>query len=183
MNYSIVKIQKISFKEKEELSNGRWIARYMLSEDETYCVCLEVVIDHEPSAEDVSNLVSSYIIDIKKEKISNVVLYDISNNVNVIEVNGISTWLDKATRVGLRNSLTVEKNAEHVNTTLYLNGIALVMPVDTALGILDAIELYAIDCYRTTESHKAAIAAATTIAEVEEYDYTAGYPTHPQFTV
>lgn len=42
----------------------------------------------------------------------------------------------------------------------------------------DAIkaELYALECYNVTASHKANIEQLTTIEEVEAYDYTIGYP-------
>lgn len=45
-----------------------------------------------------------------------------------------------------------------------------------AQQMLAALELYALDCYRNTEWHKATINALTTIEEAENYDCTQGYP-------
>ena len=117
----------------------------------------------------------------KSIKTREIAEYDTSDNVNIFEIGGVRAWLDKATRVGLKNSLVVEQEAGHETTTLFLNGIALTLPVKKAVTMLDELELYAIECYRQTEVHKAAVAALSVIEDVEGYDYTAGYPQHPVF--
>ena len=40
----------------------------------------------------------------------------------------------------------------------------------------NAVENYAGQCQKVTEGHRAAVNALATIAEVEAYDYTVGYP-------
>lgn len=119
----------------------------------------------------------------KRVKIADIIRYDVSEHVNVFEIGGQQAWLDKATRVGLVNSLTIEKAAGHTDSTLYLDGHALILSVDDALAMLAQLELYAIECYRTTESHKASVLAMSDINDVKGYDITAGYPQHPVFNV
>lgn len=45
--------------------------------------------------------------------------YDSSENVNRFYLGGLPLWLDKATRVGLVNSITIEKNAKRSETCLW----------------------------------------------------------------
>lgn len=144
---------------------------------------IEEVYDHEPTKEDEESLYGAWLAMEKSVKIADIVKYDVSKNVNVFEINGMRAWLDKATRVGLVNSLNIEKEAGRTESTLYLNGVAFVLPIANALAMLDTLELYAIDCYRQTEAHKVAVNASAVIEDVVNYDISAGYPMHPVFEV
>lgn len=132
---------------------------------------------------------STYLIEINKEKykgmtveeakeilIAEIAAYDTSSSVNGFMLNGLLVWLDKATRVGLMNSTTIAKAAGQETTTLWLKGIKLVVDCDKAIQLLSALEMYALECFNVTASHKAAVNELTTIEEVEAYDYKAGYP-------
>ena len=112
----------------------------------------------------------------KANKIAEIVDYDTSSSVNGFILNGMLVWLDKATRVGLMNSTTIAKSAGKQTTTLWLGGIKLVVDCDKAIQLLSDLEMYALDCFNVTESHKQAVSELTTIEEVEDYDYNAGYP-------
>lgn len=112
----------------------------------------------------------------KSEKIAEITAYDTSSSVNGFMLNGLLVWLDKATRVGLMNSTTIAKAAGQETTTLWLKGIKLVVDCDKAIQLLSALEMYALECFNVTASHKAAVNELTTIEEVEAYDYKAGYP-------
>ena len=112
----------------------------------------------------------------KADKIAEIVAYDTSSSVNGFILNGMLVWLDKATRVGLMNSTTIAKSAGKQTTTLWLGGIKLVVDCDKAIQLLSDLEMYALDCFNVTESHKQAVSELTTIEEVEAYDYNAGYP-------
>ena len=93
-------------------------------EDETY-LCVECTISNDiidqaetlykewKSKQEQLNL--NYI---KSEKIRKIEEYDTSTNVNGFQLNGVTVWLDKATRVGLMNSTTIAKNMGNENTTL-----------------------------------------------------------------
>lgn len=112
----------------------------------------------------------------KAEKIAEITDYDTSSSVNGFVLNGLLVWLDKATRVGLMNSTTIAKAAGQEETTLWLKGIKLVVDCDKAIRLLSALEMYALECFNVTASHKAAVGELKTIGEVEAYDYKAGYP-------
>ena len=112
----------------------------------------------------------------KVEKIAEITAYDTSDKVNGFMLNGLLVWLDKATRVGLMNSTTITKAAGQQTTTLWLGGLKLVVDCDKAIQLLSSLEMYALECFNVTASHKQAVSELTTIEDVEAYDYKAGYP-------
>lgn len=112
----------------------------------------------------------------KSEKIAEITAYDTSSSVNGFMLNGLLVWLDKATRVGLMNSTTIAKAAGQETTTLWLKGIKLVVDCDKAIQLLSALEMYALECFNVTASHKAAVGELKTIEDVKVYDYKTGYP-------
>ena len=112
----------------------------------------------------------------KAEKIAEITAYDTSDKVNGFMLNGLLVWLDKATRVGLMNSTTISKASGQKTTTLWLGGLKLVVDCDKAIQLLSALEMYALECFNVTASHKQAVSELTTIEEVEAYEYKAGYP-------
>lgn len=112
----------------------------------------------------------------KVEKIAEITAYDTSSSVNGFMLNGLLVWLDKATRVGLMNSTTIAKATGQETTTLWLGGLKLVVDCDKAIQLLSALEMYALECFNVTASHKAAVNELKTIGEVEAYDYKKGYP-------
>lgn len=132
---------------------------------------------------------STYIIESNKEKykgmtveeakeklVAEITDYDTSSSVNGFVLNGVLEWLDKATRVGLMNSTNIAKAAGQKTTTLWLGGVKLVVDCDKAIQLLSALEMYALECFNVTASHKAAVGWLMSIEEVEAYDYKAGYP-------
>ena len=112
----------------------------------------------------------------KKEKLAAILDYDTSSDVNGFMLNGNKVWLDKETRVGLMNSTTIAKSVGQKTTTLWLGSMKLVVDCDKAIQLLSALEMYALDCFNVTASHKQAVSELTTIEEVEAYDYKKGYP-------
>lgn len=132
---------------------------------------------------------STYLIESNKEKykgmtveeakemlIAEITDYDTSSSVNGFVLNGLLVWLDKATRVGLMNSTTIAKAAGQETTTLWLGGLKLVVDCDKAIQLLSALEMYALECFNVTASHKAAVCKLKSIEEVEAYDFKTGYP-------
>lgn len=112
----------------------------------------------------------------KADKIAEITDYDTSDKVNGFVLNGLLVWLDKATRVGLMNSTTIAKAAGQETTTLWFGELKLVVDCDKAIQLLSALEMYALECFNVTASHKAAVNELKSIGEVEAYDYKAGYP-------
>lgn len=119
----------------------------------------------------------------KKDILKKIDEYDKSANVNSFFLNEAKVWLDKNTRVGLQNSITIEKEAGKTETTLWFNGIKLVIGCTPALQMLSILELYALNCYNKTAEHKNNVQNLTTLEEVLSYDYTQGYPDKPVFNV
>ena len=112
----------------------------------------------------------------KQLKIAEIDAYDKSSAVNGFALNGAVVWLDKATRVGLMNSTSITKAMGQPTTTLWLGESKMEVPCDTAIQLLSALEMYALECFNVTAAHKVAVSELTTIEEVEKYDITAGYP-------
>lgn len=189
-------MQKINFV-KTSISEGLYKQRYSLgniivyhigttfnSKQNTY-ECYECTVSASTFDEDViKSAFSEFIAKInamqlkqaKVEKIAEITAYDTSSAVNGFMLNGLVVWLDKATRVGLMNSTTISKAAGQKATTLWLGGLKLVVDCDKAIQLLSALEMYALECFNVTASHKAAVGELKSIEEVEAYDYKAGYP-------
>lgn len=160
-----------------------WIARIPVHETETEIEFLEKSFNHEPTQDDITSMKNEWITIRKYSLMHQITTHDTSSEVNGFYINGNLSWLPKADRVGLSNSIAIEKAAGIENTILYLNGMALTIPVDTAIQMLSALELYALACYRKTEEHKINVNQLSTIEEVESYDYTQGYPDKLNFEI
>ena len=78
--------------------------------------------------------------------------------------------------VGLFNSISIEKEIGKTDTVLWYDATKYAIPISDALRMLNEIEMYALNCYNVTQSHIAAVRALQTIEEIENYDYTIGYP-------
>lgn len=140
---------------------------YIYSIKETSAVgCYEVILsDVEPTLE--------YTI---AQKVKEVEEYDTSSAVNSFSLAGNQMWLDKETRVGLMNSINIEQAAGKQNTVLWFDSVQYEIPIDLAIQMLNALELYALNSYNVTHSHIATVKALSTIEEVKEYNHTTGYP-------
>lgn len=114
--------------------------------------------------------------EIRVRKLSELNRYDISDTVNQFYLSGSPMWIDKDTRVGLMNSINIEKQAGRTDTNLWFAGVNFSFPIEQAVGMLNALELYALDCYNTTQRHIAAISAMTTKEDIEAYDFSINYP-------
>lgn len=102
--------------------------------------------------------------------------YDNSAEVNSFYLNGNRVWLDKATRVGLVNSLNLEKSSGKTNTILWFNNISITIDIDKALQLLSIVEMYAKDCYNNTHQHYSDISKLETLENCLSFDITSGYP-------
>ena len=112
---------------------------------------------------------------VKNRKLAKIDEYDTSDNVNVFYLNGMKVWLDKDTRVGLMNSTNIAKNNNKETTTLWLGSNKLVINCDLAIKLLSDLEMYALDCFNVTASHKKKVSEMTDIEEIYNYDYTVDY--------
>lgn len=112
----------------------------------------------------------------KRKAIKAIDDYDVSMEVNSFFLNGLQVWLDKSTRVGLMNSLNIEKLAGKETSTLWFGNIKLDINTEAAIQMLSSLELYALECYNKTAEHKVNIENMTSVEDVINYDFTEGYP-------
>lgn len=123
-----------------------------------------------------SNIENSIKNVLKENVIREITSYDSSSAVNSFILNGDSVWLDKATRVGLMNSTTIAKNLGEKTTTLWLGNTKIEVDCDKAIQLLGALEMYALQCFNITASHKKAIEELNDISAILAYNYRTGYP-------
>ena len=131
-----------------------------------------VLVDHE------------YTLDeLKEKKIADINAYDKSDAVNSFILAGKEMWLNKEDRVGLVNSINVEKQAERLYTVLWFDTVKYTIRISDALTMLSALELYALDCYNVTQQHIDVVRGLQTKEEVESYNYEIGYPNKLEFSL
>ena len=151
---------EISEEHYQELLSGQSAGKMIVENEKGFPILVEYEYDIE---------------EVRKMKISETQSFDKSKDVNSFILSGKSTWLDKSTRVGLFNSIHIEQEAGKTETVLWHDGVKNVMLISDALAMLNALELYALNCYNVTQEHIAAVNALDSIEEIEEYDYKVGY--------
>lgn len=114
--------------------------------------------------------------ELKTRKIAELQAYDASESVNSFSIGNVSGWLNKNTRVGLMNSISIERESGRSETTIWLDDAKLILPIEKAIDILQQIELYALACYNTTQGHINAINQLETKEEIEAYNFKTDYP-------
>jgi hypothetical protein len=114
--------------------------------------------------------------EIKADKIKEIEAYDISDNVNSFIVAEGHYWVNKADRVGLMNSTNILKANGVTNATFWLGHTKYIVSCDDLISMLSQLEMYALNCYYTTEAHIAAINAMDNIEDVNSYNITLNYP-------
>lgn len=87
---------EITIENYRELLEGQSSGKLIVTNDEGY----PVLVENEYSLEDM-----------RKIKVSDIQSFDKSKEVNSFELRAKSMWLDKSTRVGLFNSINIEKEA------------------------------------------------------------------------
>lgn len=125
-----------------------------------------------------------YTLDeLKEKKIADINAYDKSDAVNSFTLADKDMWLNKEDRVGLVNSINIEKQAGRLDTVLWFDAVKYTIPISSALLMLNSLELYALDCYNVTQQHIAAVRGLQTKEEVESYNYKTGYPNKLEFSL
>lgn len=112
----------------------------------------------------------------KLNKIAEIEEYDSSPEVNTFYLGGQSMWLDAQTRQTLRISIEsyVAMNIETVSK--WFNGHQFTFTTNVWLQMLNALEVYAAEALNVTESHKANVHNLINVEDVNQYDFTTGYP-------
>ena len=136
----------------------------------------EEVEEHILNDGTVVYTIGDTIKELKDALIDRITEYDSSSAVNSFSLQGNAMWLDKATRVGLMNSIEIEKASGHEITVLWYGGNSIAIPIEVAIQMLSQLELYALSCYNVTAEHKAAVNKLEDVESIEQYDYAIGYP-------
>ena len=145
----------------QELLSGQ-SSGLLIAESKKGCPILVV---HEASIEEI-----------RAQKLNELRLYNLSEVVNQFSINGVLGWLNKSTRVGLMNSIVIEKETGRTETSIWLNNTLFILPIERAIKMLQQLELYALACYETTQRHISSINLLETKEEIEAYNYQVGYP-------
>lgn len=114
--------------------------------------------------------------DIIASKVDEINEYDVSENVNSFTLNGESGWIDRNTRVALLHAVDVVEQNGGTEYTVWFNEQPMTLPTSVIKQFLNSLELYAISAFNVTNRHIMKVRQLQTIEEVENYDYTRGYP-------
>lgn len=189
-NFVYTVIPASEYKDKYEVGN-RTIFHFNPVEEGDIITCIECSVNTEDANEqqiknDLNTFINQSNIKKNNRKILNVISkineYDKSSQVNGVTINGMYTWFDKATRVGLRNSTNVLKKLGNETTSLWVNNKEITIKCDQLTDMLDKLEVYALNCFDITSKHKRNVYQLSTIEKIENYDYTSGYPEKLTFT-
>ena len=136
---------------------------------------------YEPTKEELLEQAKEY-------KLRELKGYDESPEVNgcTISYQGatISYWADKVERNGLKDAVrdSIAMGRTDYRLDLRDKGISIIIPCESLLQMLAALEVYAIDCYNRTTDHEYAIKACQTVEEVDSYHFrNNGYPEQLHF--
>ena len=112
----------------------------------------------------------------RAQKLDELRLFDSSEAVNQFSINGVFGWLNKSPRVGLMNSIAIERASRRSETNIWLGDTQFILSIEKAVNMLQQLELYALVCYDTTQRHINAINQLETKEEIEAYNFKTGYP-------
>lgn len=117
----------------------------------------------------------------KAEKIAQIETYDASPAVEQFTINGTPMWLNHEVRQQIKTSVEAYIATGKETVTKIFDGIEYTFPCETWLQMLAALEVYAAEALNTTERHKINVYQMTRRKDVEDYDYTEGYPAKLEF--
>ena len=117
----------------------------------------------------------------KAQKIAEITAYDCSDAVNALTYKGVRTWLTAEVRNSYLTSIQAAELLGEKNITFDIGGQSVTLDIQSAKIMLAKLQRYADACYLVTSTHKADVGALTTIEDVTDYDYKAGYPAQLEF--
>lgn len=124
-----------------------------------------VLKEYEPTIKDLQNKV-----------LSSIALYDVSDTINVFYINDEPLWLNKNERLSIRELIRIKTEKGDTEVSIWSNNKEYILPLGSASIVIDSVDLYASECYNTTQRHIATVKSITDKSRLESYDYTVGYP-------
>lgn len=170
-------VVKIATEDGYWLLSGHTFSRELYARvDSTFLDYTIVTSEEKNKAENSSKYEGKTLEEAKEICLNEIEEYDVSPSVNGFILNGLLVWLDKATRVGLMNSTTIERDLGQETTELWLGEHNLIIKCDLAIQLLQQLEVYALKCFNVTATHKKEVNNLSTIEEINSYDITKDYP-------
>jgi hypothetical protein len=123
-----------------------------------------------------TDVVDNSLTEAIEKKLKEITDYDNSDAVNSFTYNNIPLWFSAEVRAGFKNSIESASLLGETTISIPTTAGIINLSLDTAKIMLAKIQRYADACYLVTMQHKAEVEMLTTIAEVESYDITKGYP-------
>lgn len=127
------------------------------------------------------------VVRTKRQLLEIIKEYDKSDEINCVYIGEDKTWFDKDTRVGLINSLKIQKEAGKTETILWYttNGElkSVTMTIDECLEFFYRLELYADTTFNVTQIHIKNVLAIDNLDELMSYNITENYPDYTRLTV
>ena len=117
----------------------------------------------------------------KDSKIAELEAYDSSDAVNSFTIDGNPMWLTVDERQQIATQISANEAIGRTEMTRWFGGASFAFPLTAWKQMLVALEVYAGDALNVTEGHRAAITLLQTLQEVEDYDFTVGYPEKLEF--
>jgi hypothetical protein len=145
---------------------------YVPPTDEQLVEAGYVITEHVQTIEDVLN-----------EKIEQIEIYNVSENVDRFYINDMPMWLNRELRNSLMSRFNAEKSKGIEITNIWYNGINFVLSVDMAISMLLDLEIYASKCFDNTQRHLYNVTQLQTIEDINNYDYTVDYPEKLKLTI
>lgn len=127
-------------------------------------------------AKDYLHIERDLIAEAKENKLKELEAYDKSNAVNEFTLNDNPMWIELELRKSVAHDLNVLKAKGIENYTFWNGSTPISLPVSVFESILNDVELYALECFNVTASHKANIEKLETIDDINAYNFTVGYP-------
>lgn len=123
------------------------------------------------------------IDEVRYNKLAQISNYDTSNKVNLFYINDVPMWLDRSSRTSLMARFNAEQSKGLEETSIWYEGMNIVLPIEHAISMLLDLEIYASQCFDNTQKHLHNVKQLKDSDEVLAYDYTTGYPSKLEFTV
>ena len=184
MEFRRIAVPTSEYVEKREEGDMTFVCLEATEKDGMMYAIECAVLTDEMDMEEIADKCTEWKLEQEKEaiamaiedKLSQITLYDKSAAVNSFLLNGESHWLDFNLRDRVFQGNERLKLMGRTDTTLWLDGMCIELPIEQAQMLIANIEAYAKDCYNVTERHKMEVKALKTYDEVMAYDITAGYP-------
>lgn len=146
--------------------------------------CVETTTEEYPDIASITEEYNSFLQEQSKRildrhkniKLKELDEFDKSESVNSFMLNGESAWVKREERTSINYSTSIIKESSQKSTDLWLGKKCFTLDCDLLLQLLSQIELYAKKCYSVTSQHRANILNIDNLEELNNYDFTTGYP-------